>query len=210
MGNLKPWEVQTGLQEECLIELAQIIKKVRDGAFEEISKEKGDGKWSTGCRAYERIINILGEKAKDLSWLRVERRHLYCLLFVNDVPLKFWKGDPVNPTRRILRVHLPEVKAREQLLLDFEDAPIEQLWRLCIVPDKDGNVLEIELAQYDLSGNRLNPWLVPLSDPVTQVSPVTNTMREGVELKKPVATPRTKDGEAPDATDKEKISGGSA
>lgn len=91
--NQKPWEIEPNLQKDCLCQLGHIIRDVRQGVLDLHDPDDGDGPWSLGCRAYERMINILEKFTESLPWLKIIREQsLYFLILIDGVPLRFYKG----------------------------------------------------------------------------------------------------------------------
>ncbi len=182
--NNKPWEIEPELTKDRLCLLAETIKQVRDKTVSMYDPDEGDGPWSLGCRIYERTINKIERKAEALRWLKIYREKLFFIIIINGVPLRFYKGKVDAPTLRTLRQRkFPELR-NEQLMFDFESQR-EWVWRIAVDTDIDGSVLRASVAQYDKIGNHRNEWEIPITDPVTVVSPVEQVQHEAVELDKP-------------------------
>jgi len=182
----KPWEIDTGLKKEHLTEIAEIIQQVRHETLELHEPEKGDGPWSLGCRIYERTINTIEELAKRASWLNVVREHLYFVMMIEGVPSRFYKGKAEEPTTRTLRLRYPELEYRQ---LSFREHG--WFWRFAVDPEEDGTVFRITIAQYDGRGGHRHLYEIPLSEPVTIISPVVEMRRESTVLDAPVLVRKT-------------------
>src|SRR3989339_2221164 len=106
---MNPWEIDHGLTEERLCEIARIFRDVRHQTLSLYDPDEGDGPWSLGCRIYERTINKFAGEAENLDWLSVHRSDsLYFVIFIDNIPLRFYRGKIDEPTKRTLRQKLPE------------------------------------------------------------------------------------------------------
>ena len=181
--NNKPWEIEPDLTKDRLCLLAKIIKEVRDKTVSIYDPNEGDGPWSLGCRIYERTINKIEQKAETLRWLKIYREKLFFVIIINSIPLRFYKGKVDTPTIRTLRQKKFPEQRNEQLMFDFESQR-EWVWRISVDTDIDGSVLRTSLAQYDKIGNHRNGWEIPITDHITEVSPV-QIRHESVELDRP-------------------------
>ncbi|MBZ0158487.1 MAG: hypothetical protein K8I29_20000 [Alphaproteobacteria bacterium] len=185
--SLRPWEINSSLTGECLCTVARIIKDVRHRTLELYDPEEGDGVWSLGCRIYERTINSIEREAKKLVWLEIIRNGLYFVMLINGVPVRFYHGEVDNPNMRSLRRLYPELEVQQ---MEFPFAPSEWFWRLVVETENDGRVLRIIIAQFKECGNSQNSWEIPVTEPITLMTSVVETRREGVELERPTVGSR--------------------
>jgi len=183
MGS-KPWEIFPELQKEHLCLIAKIIKDVRNKTVELYDPNEGDGPWSLGCRAYERILNIICLEAEKFPWLSIYRENLYFVMMVNNIPIRFYRGAFDKPTKRTLRRKFPENIDYHQLNFDFE-TDREWAWRISVDTEPDGSVFSISIAQYDYSGNYQNKWDIPLEDTIPNIASVEDLKHDAVVLGKP-------------------------
>lgn len=186
--NQKPWEIEPGLAEDCLSELARILRDVRHKALHLHDPVEGDGPWCLGCRIYERTINTIERKSNEYDWLRFHRTDLYFVIFVNNIPIRFYKGRIDKPTARTLRQRYPETTYK-QLPLSFYQP--EWFWRIAIETEEDGSVFRIVIAQFEESGTSCNTFDIPLTDSIPLILPVEDYRRESIVLEKPLIVPKT-------------------
>jgi len=84
----KPSEIDSRFNEEHLTLLGKLVRDVRNDAIDNVfDPTKGDGRWGIGSLIYNRTINKIEESCKNWPWLRVQRHNLYCLIFVDGIPL---------------------------------------------------------------------------------------------------------------------------
>jgi hypothetical protein len=183
----KPWEVAPALTEDRLLHIAKIMKDVRERAIDLHLPEEGDTAWGLGCRIYDRTINRIDWEAAILPWFEVIKDGLYFVMLIDKVPVRFYKGEIGSPNSRTLHRHQAEISA-QQLAFPWDSS--EWFWRMVIVPDNEGKVLRIVIAQFTESGNTRNIWDIPISSPVHALTRMTDTYPEPVKLAKPVLEPR--------------------
>lgn len=183
--DLKPWAVSPALTEEKLSTLASIIRDVRRRALELHNENEGDDVWSLGCRIYERTINTLESHAEEASWLTIVRQGLYFVMFVDSVPIRFYKGMADEPTNRTLRRQYPELE-HEQGSFQFY-APT-WFWRIAIETHGDGSVSRIVIAQFAADGTSRNKWVI-FDSSVPALSVMDNSKQEAVVLAELAVTP---------------------
>ncbi len=157
----KPWEVHPALKEDRLCSIANIISNVRHRTLALYDPNSGDGIWSLGCRIYERTINTLDREKENLPWLDTIRDGLYFVILVEDVPIRFYRGDVENPNARSLRRRPLELVAQQGTFSFYEP---EWFWRLVVETDDDGTILRTVLLQYTETGSSQNLWEVPISE----------------------------------------------
>ncbi|MHB9075128.1 MAG: hypothetical protein ACYC6G_16570 [Desulfobaccales bacterium] len=182
---MNPWEIDRELNEERLCELASIIRDVRHKTLSLYDPDEGDGRWSLGCRIYERTINKLASEAKNSDWLTVHRSDgLYFVIFIDNISLRFYRGKIDEPTKRTLRQKLPEFP--NQLAFPFHS--VKWFWRIAIETDEDGLVLRVIIAQFAESGISKNQWEIPIPEPITPIMSMEHTQKASVVLEKPSIT----------------------
>lgn len=182
--HLKPWEVDSRLKEDQLVEIGNIIKDVRNSTVELHDPDNGDGPWGLGCRVYDRTVNILAQKVFDYEWLELLRENLYFVILVNGVPIRYYKGTPETPPHRTLCKRLPEIYA-EQCVFDFEESNRDWFWRLGVEPDNEQKVLQTTIAQLNKKGDFKNVWVIPTVEAVSPITFIHDIKPEPVVLESP-------------------------
>lgn len=193
---LRPWEIAPELAEDRLRLLACTVDRVRSEVLEAHEPEKGDGPWGFGCRAYERTcfaLSKLADQPEHRDWFRVDAERLECTLRIGGVPIKFYRGEPTDPSPRALRGGLSASLrdlATGQISLFSQQAQASAaagwFWLMAIETHSDGTVSRVMVLQASESGGIQNEWEIPLELPVAALAPVTSTRREGVDLPPPV------------------------
>jgi hypothetical protein len=197
-----PWEVASELTEVRLRLIAAVFDRVRKEVAELHEPEKGDGNWGFGCRAYERTCFALSRMAKEdeyKEWLSVDVGGLVCTLRVAGIPIKFYRGDPADPSPRALRgavnAALHDVRSGQASMFSmFErgDMPETTLfWLLAIDTHPDLTVSRVVIFQANEYGSARNEWEIPLDETVSAVASVNAFRPEGVDLAPPVVQSKT-------------------
>jgi hypothetical protein len=197
-----PSETTSALTEERLQLIARTIVAVRADAREVHQAEKGDDGWTFGCIAYRRTCFALTGHAEsgDHAWLSVKDGGLAFTLFIDGVPLKFYRGDADKPGARNLRKGLDA--AIKQVSLAFvNDEPGDWFWLLAIETNEDGAVLRLAVFQANEKGATRNQYVIPLEDAFLTVAGLVATEREGVDLPPPPVGLRTPSHSARSAGD---------
>ena len=110
------------------------------------------------------------------------------IFFVGSTPIRFLKGDPTKSQSKTVVSALAEWKFREmELELGDERHALSGrgwVWRLVVVPDEAGGVLEIVLCQMK-AGHRPR-YLYPIAiGPVARVASATAMQSDAKDLGKP-------------------------
>jgi len=185
----EPWVIESELTSDRLYNVAQIMQSVRDGTVEEHDPGLGDGRWSLGCRVYERTINVLEAYAEEVSWLTVHKQNLYCLLVIGGVPVRFYTGEPQRPNKRTLKRAVIELECLEQLELNFGQRQEKYSWRIAVEKDLyEHRTLRIMIAQFDQEGSYRNPWEIPLDVRASHFGMIGDHLAEAVDLPAPVVS----------------------
>ena len=126
----------------------------------------GDDAWSVGCRAYSFSRHQLRRAAESgrYNWLGVLDGTQHFVFLIEGVPVRFFRGDAEDPTKRTLRQQ--EVEA-EQLALAFGrgDGAEGLMFRLAVETDERGAVSRVVfLALRGEEGRVECFWPVPLGD----------------------------------------------
>jgi hypothetical protein len=162
LDNRQPWEVEPKLAHDRLVMLASVIVSQR----KELQPlyMRGDSPWSHGCRAYSWILEgfealqaRLAEQGE--TWLRVERNNNYFNLWVDDVLVRMYRGDPERPRERTLAIGqqlqgcLPGILSEDNeqatadwvWMLSYESVPMPR--RAKDIQPTDGLVISVSLCQ---------------------------------------------------------------
>ena len=83
--------------------------------------DEGDGPWSLGCRAYERICFAIRKASSIYNWLKIlnEKSSLAFSFAVGNVPFRFYRGNPEEPPSHYQSKSYGEVH-HIQLCLELE------------------------------------------------------------------------------------------
>ena len=139
-----PWDYHPALQSGRLRLCARLLANARRDALALARAELGDDAWSVGCRAYafgrQRLRRVA--EAGVHAWLRVLDGTQHFVFLIEGVPVRFFRGDAEDPTKRTLRQQ--EVEA-EQLALAFgrDDAAEGLMFRLAVETDERGAVSRV-------------------------------------------------------------------
>lgn len=198
-GDRLPWEIHPALTEPRLRLVARIIRDVRQDLMANVyNPDKGDDRWNMGCMAYRRQCHAIATASEtaEADWLGIlDDNGLRFIFSIEGVPLRFYSGDAEKrPPGNTLRVHAPELHAR-QLSLFSEQDESEKVLRLIIEVDVEGLVEKITFVQINESGEVFDPYEIPLTGPVVLPMP---TKAQPVELDPPMVAARRKPIEAED------------
>jgi hypothetical protein len=149
----------------------------------------GDDAWSIGCRAYSFSRNRLRGAAEGgrYPWLGVLDETQHFVFLIEGVPVRFFRGDAEEPTRRTLRQQEGEA---QQLALALGDAGASDglMFRLAVETGDGGEVKRVVfLALRGEEGRVECFWPVPLDAGALTASPLTNT---GAGLTLPLSAAR--------------------
>lgn len=194
---LKPTDIHPGLQEERLIEIANLIRAARHEAEIRHEPRFGDDNWVLGCRCYRwscHAIEMAVETSPD--WLRIVeggRGGLHFVFSVGTVPLRFYRGEPADVPAKTLRINFPELHAHQDAFAfakNYTTATKTHL-RLAVETDEVGEATVISLVEVDEDLNRVgDPWVIPgETGKVFQFRPKD----EGKDLGKPTVGSRKRD-----------------
>lgn len=190
-----PWEVSPPLTADRLQLLVAKIAEVRADAREGYLPEKGDNPWVFGVRAYARTCYALAGLALtgDHPWLQVNEEGLACTLLIDGVPLKFYRGDPENPSPRSLRRGLDAAVRQHKLFFFEKELSAEDdgwFWLIALETHDDGSLMQAVVLQANSRGDTRNLYFIPMDGPVPVVGSASREPREGVDLPPPAVGPR--------------------
>ncbi|SHK31378.1 hypothetical protein SAMN02745194_04670 [Roseomonas rosea] len=160
-----PWELHPSLTEERLTAAARLLARGRADAIAFADPWAGDDAWSIGCRAYAFSKHQLARAAEGgrYFWLGVLDETHHFVFLIEGVPVRFYRGEAEDPSRRTLRQQENEA---EQLALALGSDGTEGLmFRFAVETEPDGAVKRIVfLALRGEAGRTECFWPVPLED----------------------------------------------
>ncbi len=159
-----PWELHQALTADRLVVCARLLVRGRAEAFRLADPWAGDDAWSIGCRAYSFSRNQLRQAATTgrYNWLGVLDETHHFVFLVEGVPVRFFRGDAAEPTKRALRQQENEAQ-QLALALGSEDGAEGLMFRLALETDDAGAVQRVVfLALRGEEGRVECFWPVPL------------------------------------------------
>ncbi|WP_159351033.1 hypothetical protein [Roseomonas harenae] len=165
-----PWELHPSLTEERLTAAARLLARGRTDAIAFADPWAGDDAWSIGCRAYAFSKHQLARAAEGgrYPWLGVLDETHHFVFLIEGVPVRFYRGDAEDPSKRTLRQQENEA---EQLALALGSDGAEGLmFRLAVETEPDGAVRRIVFLALRGEAGRVECfWPVPLGDGTGQL-----------------------------------------
>lgn len=181
------------LTQERLEIVARLIADASLSAVEHHSPEDGETEWSLGTRRYERIGHAIQRTAESgqYEWLQVFKRHLYFLVRIGGVPIKFFRGDPSEPSKRVLKQHRYELQLRQQAFAFMgESEDVTFRWRLSYQTNLEGEVFRVTLLMADDNDKIVRTWEIQLVEGVISLAKVIPFLPEPVDLGAPPVAPK--------------------
>ena len=161
-----PWDLHSALTEERLSACARLLARGRADAVAMADPWAGDDAWSIGCRAYSFSRNRLRQAAEGgrYPWLGVLDETHHFVFMIEGVPVRFFRGDAGEPSKRTLRQQESEA---EQLALVLGDVGSAEglMFRLAVETGEGGEVRRVVfLALRGEAGHVECFWPVPLDN----------------------------------------------
>lgn len=212
MSDPKPWEVEPKLEMGRLLTLMDVFVQVR----KELAPlyVKGDSPWSHGCRAYSWILDRFEQLEKDLrargeTWLRTKRNNNFFLMWIDEVLVRIYRGDPEKPNERALQIGQQlqtelvgvlgatgEDDASQWVwMLSYESSPMP--WLAKDLQQHDGlviaaSVYQVRSAADHRSGAEIrNGWTKQVSAADTTLTALTENVARPYDSGRPSVKPRT-------------------
>lgn len=165
-GRRLPWDLHPALAADRLAACARLLARGRADAVAMADPWAGDDAWSIGCRAYSFSRNRLRQAADGgrYPWLGVLDETHHFVFLIDGVPVRFFRGDAEEPSKRTLRQQESEA---QQLALALGDAGNAEglMFRLAVETKQDGNVARVVfLALRGEAGAMECFWPVPMGD----------------------------------------------
>lgn len=163
-GAKRPWDLHPALTEERLSACARLLARGRADAVSMADPWAGDDAWSIGCRAYSFSRNRLRQAAEGgrYRWLGVLDETHHFVFMIEGVPVRFFRGDAEEPSKRALRQQESEA---QQLALALGDTGGSGglMFRLAVETGEGGEVKRVVfLALRGEQGRVECFWPVPL------------------------------------------------
>ena len=161
----RPWDLHPALTEERLAAAARLLARGRADALAHADPWMGDDAWSIGCRAYAFSKHQLARAAESgrYPWLGILDETHHFIFLVEGVPVRFFRGDADDPSKRTLRQQESEAD-QLALALGGDEAP-GLMFRLAVETGDAGEVKRVVfLALRGEEGTVECFWPVPLGD----------------------------------------------
>jgi len=180
---MRPWDYHPELTKERLVKVAQLLALGRGSAVDRFDPTIGDDNWTLGVCAYNygcfQIARAAGTPG--FEWLGVIDPGKHFQFSIGGIPMRFWRGDPSEPTAKI-SVATP----LEQLLLDLEPGvpTAGVLFRIGVTTDVDGALLGASFVALRNDQPEI-VWPLPLAEAEPLIVSLDDARPEGVELSSP-------------------------
>ncbi|MDX0111057.1 hypothetical protein GOC07_02005 [Sinorhizobium meliloti] len=179
-----PWDYHPELTKERLVKVAQLLAMGRGSAVDRFDPTIGDDNWTLGVCAYNygcfQIARAAGTPG--FEWLGVIEPGKHFQFSIEGIPMRFWRGDPAEPTAKI-----SAATPFEQLLLDLEPGvpTAGMLFRIGVTTDLDGALLGASFVALRNDQPEI-VWPLPLAEAEPLIVLLDDARPEGVELSSPV------------------------
>lgn len=186
----RPWDLHPALTEERLSAAARLLARGRADALALADPWAGDDAWSIGCRAYSFSRHQVANAARSgrFPWLKVLDETHHFVFLVDGVPVRFFRGDAEDPTKRTLRQQ--ETEAQQLALALGSEGTEGLMFRLAVETEADGSVRRVVfLALRGEEGQVECFWPVPLGD-----AEVRSNSGAAMPLPLAAGTPRARKG----------------
>jgi len=157
-----PWEKYSALTLARLSSVADKLRKARNGTIALYDPIGGDTPWSHGCRAHVRQIKAVKDAAKEYEWLTIlpDEEPLRFTFAIGGVPIRFYRGTPDDVPTNHLYQTFAEIVQLQMVLIEGVRAT-DQVLRMAIELDAEGNASTISLVESDTEGKPLNTYAIP-------------------------------------------------
>lgn len=195
-----PWELNSDLSKDRLVEMANFIAGVRDEVIELHDEGLGDTRLSLGMRAYECCRTRIIQASKDGSfpWLSILTPEGRFTFAINNTPVRFTRNDPKYLPDRKLVV---SENAMEQMNLLGDQQYAEVRWFFVFDTDYKTAADAAYFVGYNEFGDRVCQWEIPVEVGITLVADVSDAVPQAVELDEPLVGVKRPTTEIDDAED---------
>ncbi|WP_052403032.1 hypothetical protein, partial [Muricoccus aerilatus] len=166
--------------EERITACARLLARGRTDALAMADSWAGDDAWSIGCRAYSFSRNRLRRAAEAgrYPWLGVLDETHHFVFLIEDVPVRFFRGDAEEPSKRTLRQQESEAQ-QLALALGQGDEAEGLMFRLAVETGEEGEVTRVVfLALRGEEGRVECFWPVPGITDAPAAEPQPRAARE--------------------------------
>ncbi|RFB84598.1 hypothetical protein B5K11_31030 [Rhizobium leguminosarum bv. trifolii] len=180
---MMPWDYHPEFTVERLVKVAQLLALGRGSAVDRFDPTIGDDNWTLGVCAYNygcfQIARAAGTPG--FEWLEVIDPGKHFQFSIGGVPMRFWRGDPAEPTAKI-----STATPFEQLLLDLEPGipTAGMLFRIGVTTDLDGALLGASFVALRNDQPEV-VWPLPLNEAEPLIVLLDDARPEGIELSSP-------------------------
>jgi hypothetical protein len=173
MDIFEPWRKYPDLTRDRLSVIATIIRDVRHGCVMLHEPDEGDGPWSLGCRAYERIGFAIRKATVTYNWLKTlpEKSALAFSFAIGNIPFRFYRGNPEEPPFHYQAKSYGENQHVQLVLaldLGGDFTALDGVLRLA-VEISDLEVSTVTLVEVDSDGKPVNSFAIPFDEGDTNV-----------------------------------------
>lgn len=180
---MSPWDYDPELTADRLTKIAALLAVGRQDAVGRHDPSIGDNRWTLGVCAYSFARHRIAEEAgtAGFEWLSVVDSGARFLFKVGACPMRFWRGNPHHPGRR---VSCPT--PMEQLRLDFGggDDLAGVLFRIGVIEDEEGAFVQACFVALR-DGEPETVWPIPFDRAALPLVAIDHGRPEGRELPPP-------------------------
>jgi hypothetical protein len=180
-----PWDYHEDLTADRLAFVGALIADGRHAALSRYDVEAGDTPWTLGTCAFEfgRQRILRSAASGEQPWLQVIDNSLKLIFQIGEVPIRFYRGEPDEPTNRTLHQSFLELQQTSFIFADKGEGA-DLLYRFAVETDFDGSVLAITFV--GLRGKQpVFSWNVPFEEYSDRVGAVGRPASAPVELPPP-------------------------
>ena len=180
---MRPWNYHPELTEERLVKVAQLLERGRGDAVDRHDTSIGGNNWTRGVCAYSYACHQIRSAAgtTGFEWLTVIDDGIRFQFGIGGVPLRFFRGDPFDPSGRVA-IATPFEQGQLDLEPDLHTAGV--LFRIGVTTDEEGALLEAHFVALR-NGRPETVWVLPIADAEPLIVLLGDDRPEGRELPPP-------------------------
>lgn len=189
---MAPWDHNPAFTSARLTDVAQLIARGRNTALDRFDTSVGCSNWTVGCEAFQFQRFEIMSAADKLEWLGIVDPSMQFVFSIGDVPVRFYRGEPTDPTKRTLKESYPELLQMSLFRDDELLSAGNKRFRFAVETDIDGSITQMSFVV--LSGETpISVWPIEIENSFGKIAPLWPEQAEGVELPPPpVGLPKTK------------------
>ena len=185
MRQTLPVSFHSDLTEDRITKIGNLIITAYHESLEFFNEDKGDDRWTHGCRRYKWACKNIREAidADGYGYLSLlEDTGNKFIFLIGEVPVKFKCTNPEDPNENVLKQSQSEMQ--QLSLLEYGDIkhPGQLVWRMAVEDDFDGNPIRLALLGIDESKTTRCYWELPKDKLVPQIVPIHDNKADGVEI----------------------------